>query len=48
LLFDFTNGFLHDTGNAIATSIATGARTRRESRSRTPTYVLERSRKIVA
>ena len=24
LLFDFTNGF-HDTGNAMATSIATGA-----------------------
>ena len=30
--FDFTNGF-HDTGNAMATSIATGA-LRRGSRSR--------------
>ena len=28
LAFDFTNGF-HDTGNAMATSIATGALDRR-------------------
>jgi inorganic phosphate transporter, PiT family len=33
LVFDFTNGF-HDTANAMATSIATGARCTPRLRSR--------------